>query len=363
MHTLIIDVGCSKLRVAVYEGDRLCKWLERPTSKTVTELLQCLTFLYADIQAHVDYHFSQMMVISYSDSVFYETTEGIIEDVPVFTEIPLQEGLPPYQIAGKPRNSELKGAGNALLYLKNEVGLGNIKRILPPSTFIASHLTGVNNWRKWDTTHASNSGMWNYETASWCDEMQPFIEAGVIDAEVVSPRAVISQECNPDRHDVYRVFVGGMDSVFANANDVPYNSKPYLSLGTWITASVESYFRKRDERSPTRFVIAPNGTIVEQLCFSADKVGHDLAYDLTTDFFEKRICGYTEPRLVNVFGGWSEAGIEVWQKYPHLQFVQAETEKTSYLHGQAARYAQRASQEADGLHLPIPPNQPLELCF
>ena len=358
MHTLIIDVGCSYLKMAVYEGDRLCEWWKRRTLTTPTDILESVSSLYCELRDHVSYHFSEIMVISYSDSVFYETQGGKIEHVPVFTMIPIQDGLPPYQIAGKPRNSELKGAGNALLYLKNEVGLRNIRRILPPSTFIASHVVGERDWRKWDKTHASNSGMWNYETASWCDEMKPFIDAGVIDAEVVSPSEILWHDALKEK-----VFVGGMDSVFANANDVPYNSKPYLSIGTWITASVESYFRKRDERSPTRFVIAPNGTIVEQLCFSADKAGQDLAYDLTTDFFEKRNCGYNEPRRVNVFGEWSEAGIEVWQKHPHLRFVQVETEKTSYLHGKAARYAQLASQEADGLHLPIPPNQPLELCF
>lgn len=349
MHTLIIDVGCSNLKMAIYAGDRLCEWWEHPTPKAATDILSCVSSLYRDIRDNLNYHLSEMIVISYSDSVFYQAEDGTIESVPVFG-IPMQAGLPPYEVSGKPRNSELKGAANALLYLKNEVGLDKIERILPPSTFIAAYLAGNAKWRKWDITHASNSGMWDYERGCWCKEMSPFIEAGVVDEEVVASNDLLWQERLPT---ALRILVGGMDSVFANANDVPYSSKPYLSLGTWVTASVEAYFSKRDNMSPTRFVIAPNGTVVEQLCFNAEAAGHDRAYDLTCDFFEKRFRRNTIHPVIQVFGGWSEAGIEHWQKHPYLRFVAVEPEDNSFLHQQAARYAQIAREVAAGLHLPV----------
>lgn len=357
MDTLIIDVGCSYLKMAIYQGERLCEWWKSPTPKTANEIVESVSLQYWNIRQMDQYRISQTMVISYSDSVFYQMKNGKIDHVPVFTDIPIQDGLPDYQVAGKPRNSELKGAGNYLLYLKNEVGLEWIDCILPPSTFIARHLTGNRSWKKWDITHASNSGMWDYKRSYWCKEMQPFIEADVIEAEVVSPGAVLYQE----QIDEMRVLVGGMDSVFANARDVPYSSKPYLSLGTWVTASVESYFIKRDRKSPTRFVIAPNGTILEQLCFNAGSEDYEVAYQLTTDFFDKKFLNMMTP-VIDVFGGWSESGLHHWwHKHPYLRFRNIEPEGDSYLHREAALYAQHSKREADGLHLPIDVHQPQEL--
>ena len=70
MHTLIIDVGCSNIKMAIYEGEKLCEWWKRPTPKTATDMLECVSSLYWDIRKTASYHLSGVMVISYSDSVF-----------------------------------------------------------------------------------------------------------------------------------------------------------------------------------------------------------------------------------------------------------------------------------------------------
>lgn len=120
--------------------------------------------------------------------------------------------------------------------------------------------------------------------------------------------------------------------------DIPYSSKPYLSCGTWITASVESYFHKRGENSPTRFVIAPNGSTLEQLCVNLNEKGHDFAYDVTCDFFEKRLPEKMNHAVIKVFGGWAEEAIEIWKKHPYLHFRGVDPEG-DFLHQSAMRYA------------------------
>lgn len=342
MRNLVIDVGCSRLKMYLFDGEEL---LSSGSKRTPEGPAGILSSVFNGMEGIGDY--SNIMVISYGDSVWYETKSGEIKDVPVFNEIPIYPALPDYQVSGKPINSELKGMANALYYLRDAVGLEDIVRILPPSTFIASKISMNDVWNKWDITHASNSGMWDYNRAAWCVEMSDFLEAGVISHEVVKPDTVLWSE-----RDGYQVFTGGMDSLFFNANDIVYSTKPYLSLGTWVTASFESYFRKRDRRSPTRFVIAPNGTILEQLCFRSESVSHRDVYSMVTDFFEKRM-GQTEPRRINIFGGWSGEYEDVLQKHPSLNFALVEEGKISYLHRQVAKYMSRANSVEREMHLPV----------
>ena len=260
------------------------------------------------------------------------------------TDLKPQQGVPDYQVAGKPSNSELIGIAHQLMYLKNVIGLHAIKRILPPSTMFAVQLTGNREWKKWDITHAGNSGMWDYERACWTKEMYPFIEAGVIDEKVAACNEIIWSERGS-----YEFLVGGHDSVFANANDIPYSSKPYISCGTWITGSVESYFYKRDRNSATRFVIAPNGTTLEQLCFRVERVGMDVSLKWVYDFFEKRRKIPSETPI-RVFGVYAEDFVKDWQ-HPGSPVIHVDPEDGSFLHLEAAKYAMKLF--ANELYLPL----------
>jgi len=285
-----------------------------------------------------------ILPISYSDSIWYLTKDGEAHHIPVFSDIKQQEDVPHYNVSGKPKNSQLLGIAHQLMHLKKNVGLENIKTILPTSTFVAAMLTGKNYWNTWDRTHASNSGMWDYENNRWCQQMQPFIQAGVIRHKVVNPDCILHIE--PSREQKW--LIGGHDSVFAVANDTPYSAKPYLSLGTWITASVEGWFKHRAENNTTRFVIAPNGTILEQLCFRANENQHDKAIRKTMAFFERRLPKGTQPRRINVFGGWSKDGQKMWKKANGFEFVHKDQNFNDFLHNEAVKYALEKYQNLQG---------------
>ena len=324
MNTLILDVGCSNTKYVLYTDGEMVQWWKHATPPIQNlAMFQELLKRYELIK--VDYGVEKLLTISYSDSLFYQTVGGTIHHIGVFTDIEKHAHVPDYQIAGKPDNSELLGMAHQLLHLRDKVGLTDIKRILPPATMFASYLSGNHDWNTWDITHASNSGMWDYENADWCSEMEPFIDAGIIDAKVVKPKTPIDDT----------ICVGGHDSVFVNANDTPYSTKPYLSLGTWVTASVEKPFRKRDRNSLTRFVVAPNSTTLEQICINAENANKEFLSRLITGFFECRLPKDQNPPSIQVFGGWSE-DFDAWQS-DYLEF-QIQNNDDYFLHKQAARY-------------------------
>ena len=330
MRSLIIDVGCSNLKMGIYDNESLMQWYKTITPRDINETIEILKSKFHGVMR--EHQPNNVMVISYSDSIIYEMKDGKIGTIAWDAEIPRRADVPDYQVSGKPINSQLIGMAQQLMHLKESVGLAGIDRILPPSTYFASALSGNDAWRKWDITHATNSGMWDYKRATWAKEMSPFLEAGIVDYDVAACNEYLWTE------DKYFWLVGGMDTVFVNATDTPYSSKPYLSCGTWVTASVESYFRKRDRRSPTRFVSGPNGTILEQLCFRGDTCESKMVYQHIYNFFEKRFGDENDHPAIKVFGVWSPELLKVLKKHPYLKFVSAEPDGGSFLHEQAIRY-------------------------
>lgn len=334
MNTLILDIGCSRTKFSLYNDEtRVDKIVLKTPDVPNKNMIDDIKKVFAE--RIYPKKVNRILPISYSDSVWYLTKSDEIQHIPVFSNIGEQAGVPSYDVSGKPENSELLGIAHQLMYLKDKIGLENIKTILPTATFVAAQLTNKLYWNTWDMTHAANSGMWDYKNARWAPQMHPFIEAGVINNNVVAPRATLHIEPNIAQ----QWCVGGHDSVFAVANDIPYSTKPYLSLGTWITASVEGWFKQRSKNCPTRFVIAPNGTILEQLCFKANIEEYEKAIAKTIAFFERRLPHNTRPRRINVFGGWSEIGLKLWSKIDGFEFVRKDDDFNDYLHQQAVKYA------------------------
>ena len=330
MRSLIIDVGCSNLKMGIYDNEQLTQWYKNGTPTDIKDAIGALDDKFQEVMSQYNPH--NMMVISYSDSIIYETKDDKVATIPWDTDIPRRADIPDYHVSGKPLNSQLVSMAQQLMHLKDSVGLENIKRILPPSAYFASMLTGNKAWKKWDITHATNSGMWDYDRGAWAKEMSPFLEAGVIDHKVAACNEFLWAE------DSFFCFAGGMDTVFVNGMDTPYSSKPYLSCGTWITASVESYFEHLDHRSAVRFVSGPNGTVLKQLCFRGDTCESKMVYKHIYDFFEKKFSNDMNHPAINVFGVWSPELLNVLKKHPYLRFVNAEPEGGSYLHNQVAKY-------------------------
>lgn len=331
MTTLIIDIGNSFTKFYVYQDGSLESEYLSPTPKDKDyDMIESLLVAYRCTSKKYD--IDRVLPMSYSDAVWYEDKHlGTAHHLSAMFGTPQVDALPPYKLTGQPMGTELRGIAGQLFYLKNEVGLENIKRILPASTFLAARLSGQTDWNTWDITHASNTGMWDYGRGTWVQEMAPFLEAGVIDERVVKPDAWMTDKW----------LVGGHDSVFASANELPYSTKPYLSLGTWITASMQ-YLPCRDEQDDgTRWVVAPNGAILKQICFPSDD-GYNMSYDRVIRFFEKVLPRGIEPRNIKVFGGWAKKGHRLWKNYPNLNFELKEEDLSSYLHNQAAIYAEAA---------------------
>ena len=338
MSVLIIDLGNSHLKFSCYKAGNVYHFCQVPTPETVDGILHEISqrlqggYYYLDEgEGRRATSVNTVMIISFSDAVFYDKTDGSLHQFRSADIVPRHPALPPYQETGKPTNSQLAGIGNQLLYLRDTVGLKNIRKLLPPSLFIGAHLTGATDWKRWDITHASNSGMWDYENGNWHAAMHPFFDAGVIDAKVVKPSAVLWHSHEIGYPEI-KFLCGGHDSVFANANDVPYSTKPYLSLGTWTTASVESEFRKLDRHHPSRFVIAPNGAILHQLCIRSSE--HSLQQGI------KFLEGKQPTGPVRVFGGWAKAVLPEL-KSDTLKFECVDAPGRSFLHKQAARYTRR----------------------
>ena len=329
----VIDIGCSFIKSYVVsdKGVQSCFQLPVRSDHIFKDIRRCFEKNRQDTQSTI--------VISTSDCVVWESKMGgnphwLTHDIPK----EWQDGLTSYKKSRHPRYDKLKGAANQMLYLGKTVGLENIKRILPLSAYIATEIADNPDWNGWDITHASNSGFWDYDRGGWADAAQPFIDAGVIDEKIYPCDTLI--EGNTFR----RVFLGGHDSVFANANDEPRSSKSYISCGTWTTVSVMAD-RYAPKDSDARFVAAPNGSVLEQLCFLSDPSTLQTAVTKICGFLDQSFKYVASP-TIQVFGSWSKEMYEVLNPNSRFRFEWLEPNRfwgCLYLPEQVARYVRKSS--------------------
>lgn len=221
------------------------------------------------------------------------------------------ETRPPFAQTGTSPFSSWQGITNTLALARRMITGFTRVRVLPVSAACAAHLAGENYFNTWDITHASNSGIFSFQIPSpdprypqsgWHPYAYEYIERGWINKDIV--------KCNyPLKHKKTGIplLIGGHDSTFANANDIPFSTKAYISLGSWMTASVESSVRPDwvdAEENDERYLIAPNGSILKQICF--ENVGAARQKDKLVDFMKRHLTHTTSPILI--FGGWD--GIE-----------------------------------------------------
>ena len=298
----VIDVGCSNIRsYLIQDGEvvSLDKCATQPNS-VINDTLHLFRKQLGQSQA--------TFVISTSDSIAWEDKDGNVQWIEHSVPDAWMNGLTPYAISGHPKYTLLRGAANQMLSLVENVGLGNIRRILPLSAMIAAQIAGDREWNVWDYTHASNSGFYNHAKGKWADEAKPFIDAGVIGERILSPVALI-----PADPSLRRVYLGGHDSVFTAATDIPYSTKPYISFGTWTTVSVPTIVKKSeggqiDTKTWTtdRYILAANGIVMRQQCFPSLPSEHDAIIERCFDFLDKNYRRITSVPSVRVFGGWSD---------------------------------------------------------
>lgn len=348
MKTFVLDIGNSNVKLYGYdfESDPIQFWQESvktgKDSVAIHENVRNLVNNAIGGNQHPDH----LIVLSFGDSICYETKYGEITGLRADYPIEFQKDLPGYEESGHPRLEALKGAGNQMLWLANNshLELDDIHRILPWSTMIAAELVDNKNWKTWDWTHAANSGLYDFREGKWLPTADKFIESGVIDARVVSPDTVIPGPDYP-----MLVHVGGMDTVFANALDTVYSSKPYISCGTWTTVSVESDIDNLRPPLKSRFILSPCGSTLEQECFLSEdsEFGVESTVQRIKKFLDRKLgfhVGLTSIPDIRVFGSWASHLIPYLRKVgqestiPQFEFVNVEDE-TSFLHERAARFA------------------------
>lgn len=226
--------------------------------------------------------------------------------------------LPLFRESGKPKAEGWGGIFDKLALVKTQIHFGagfRSIRILPFSGMCASHLANDKKFNNWDKTHATNSGVFNYQIPNPLDERFPINGWHDCISDIID-NGWIGEEILPCDHilrtpDGKPILIGGHDTTFANALHTPYSTKPYVSAGTWITASVESSLRPNWNDEGARYITAPNGAILKQICFAAptNEAGREKAASRIIKFFEKNLAeGTTMP--IPVFGGWRQTFFE-----------------------------------------------------
>ena len=294
MKIMVIDVGNTHLKCDIWHvadgiDNKLLYSNHNRTSRHMPDNLELIRTYYNHNEKDA------VIILSMGDSVVYETVPGKIEWLPYDTqthEYAHNIDLPPFAESGVPRGQDLQGSFQQIMMLRLRP---DVKRILPMSAFIAAWLAEYHDFANWDITQASNSGLYNYQTGKWQDCIGEFLRKGIIGEKIdKSNRMLIDPYGIP-------IFIGGHDSTFANATDLPYSTKPYVSCGTWTTVSVENKLSRNWRDRGQRYVIAPNGTILEQLCFKSESKLETAKRII--DFLDKKFAGI-EKRPIGVFGTW-----------------------------------------------------------
>lgn len=345
MRVQVFDIGNSFLKhylIEIQDG-RDPKFFcdhHTPTSKDFSENMEVIRHAYQHQEKDI------VILLSMSDSVVWESAEGYKQWIPA--QEPTHpyarlDQLPPYNETGKPQGEILSGVFNQLQLIKTQVNSQGFKkiRILPFSGFVAAELAGDKYFNAWDISHASNSGVFNYKIHNPYDERFPLNGWHACIQDIID-RGWISEKILPCDHVLHApdgtpIMIGGHDTTFMNALHGIYSSKPYISCGTWLTASVESDISRDWKDEGARYVVAPNGSILKQLCIPAPTTdtGKFEAVGRIYDFFEKHLIAKTQSPI-RVVGSWRHPLHHILSAFTTFEFSKMHDK---YLQEQAARYA------------------------
>ena len=352
MLIMVIDIGNSNLKIHIWRMGRSPSLIYdhvTPTSPRFADNLEVIDNAFKNREA------DGYIVLSMSDSIIYETATG--EPIRLQHNEPshpyFRGDLPSYVECGLPRANPLGGMLNQVSMVKHllrsEHGFRkNPKRILPVSTYVATHLAKHLEFNQWDITHATNSGFFNSQRVNPTDDRFPL--AGwhkcvddIIEDELLNPSIL------PSHHRIgNKVFIGGHDSTFANAMDVPYGTKPYISCGTWLTVSRETAVSRNWKDDGTRNIAAPNGAMLNQLCVPSDRHSTNKAIAHIKKHFTKysasiRIFGAYAKTVFNEFDQL-RLGLEVPGRDTNLGIlnnIDFELMPKNYLSLTAARFVEK----------------------
>lgn len=116
MDIFVLDVGCTNLKALVFRQDKVMEHWVPPVSKDTSELLEACLSMYGNV-TNEGYAINHHIIISHSDGIIYEEQDGTPHRLAPDFDVSFQKGLPSAALTGKPRQPDLKGIGNQLLWL------------------------------------------------------------------------------------------------------------------------------------------------------------------------------------------------------------------------------------------------------
>ena len=280
MDILVLDIGCSYTKAFVYRNNKVIEKWRLKTILTADGIIDASRKLVNRADAE-GFEFSVVIPTSFSESVIVEDVEGNLELFgPTLPFEVANAPLPPYIATGYP--STFPGVGRILYHL---ISLEYpIRRALPVSAMVSAQLAGNADWKFWDWTHASNTGI--YGNGHWKKEARLYREWLNIN-QSISPFT-----CVGNMENGVPVLLGGHDTLFAIYPD----AQAYVSTGTYIIASEPAGFMSRipEVSDSVRYVQDTLGNYHRQICFKAPgKLTLDVA---------RRIHEFLNTPAIRVFG-------------------------------------------------------------
>lgn len=287
MNILIFDIGNTHtkyFRFIVDSQDAVfINSATTPTPRTTSGILAVLRE-YLEMELEQNPIIDVIVPTSFSNAVALESEEG--EWFNTFSDSHIEpEGRFhfPYELTGYSTNfADVPSHIQALQNLKLQ---HSWQRALPISSAIAAILCDNKNWRYWDITHASNSGMWDQARQDWIPSVWP----DHINAKIVYPCEIVGKT----KLGSIPIMVGGHDTLF-----VPSMLKSgYISVGTYTTVSVprQKFLPNRFASATERWIRDALGNLHRQLCFKTPK-------SMTREYFDKIATYIAEVENISIFG-------------------------------------------------------------
>lgn len=268
MDILVLDIGTSYMKAMLFrDGLQIESWRDQTPQGDIDKIVD-LALDFQSKATAAGYEINGTIVTSLSDCIVIEYGDGSRYMYWSNQDTMTDDGIPPYEISGKPKQPGLYGMAHQLAWTIKSRDLDDVHRILPVSTYVAAVIGGDPNWNSWEVTHASNSGMFNMTSrGDWSSHMSPLLKANCICTAIEMPSAIVG------RKDYMPVIIGGHDTTFT------YDDwdEPYITVGTWVTIG-----KVQDDFDPHRFVqdshdiihirwlMDTHERIHSQLCVKAD---------------------------------------------------------------------------------------------
>ena len=290
MRVLVLDIGNSNVKCAVFDTDGTLIWSEmRPTYRGAPWDMvdQCHGRIHNAVS-----HAPDIGIVTAFGDAFVRTNEKIPRFV--FADEPAElpaSAVRQYALNGWPENMEISGIRS--LRAKHDIGWEDI---LPVNTFVLGELDR-RAARVWDKTQASVSGEFNLAEDTWSWP----VPVGLCESSHIIAHIAGIPFC-----------AGGLDNAFIDLDD----TSPYLIAGTWVVAgrvvqspTLADFTEARAARG-VRWLRSATGNLHMQTVRHSVRptdVTHAVFDDFAQDIFDDfDVMGVHVDWSIRVMGGYAD---------------------------------------------------------